>query len=332
MLTTTCCDRLLNSLSLCQDLFNYFVEEEDMRVSTLFATVGTVGLLAGSLVVGQVHADDNTVTVSDAATAIASVSAVIGASAPETKTADGFVANINGSTAELPKDPSDGLTLTTPTGAVIGVDLPFADTANDGVKTKTGAVVYADAAPDVAVAAQATAGGGMRALVVIDGPQAPTEYRYPMTLPDTATLLPTTDGGAAVISADGQLVTYVAPAWALDTNGQPVPTRYRIEGTTLIQEIDHQGATYPVTADPCWSCIGAFVGGLAAGLLVASAVCAITAGTGCLVAAFGAVGVGAGSYKTVQTGDKTQMPKQILCWASNGVPASKPLSAISYYC
>ena len=267
-----------------------------MRMSNVFAAVGTIGLLAGCLAVGQVHADDTTVTVSDAATAIASVGAVVGASAHETATADSFVATVNGSTTEIPKDPSDGLTLTTPTGAQISVDLPFADTANDGVKTKTGAVVYADAAPDVAVAAQPTADGGMRALVVIDGPQAPTEYRYPMTVPAGATLLPTADGGAAVVGADGKLVTYTAQPWALDANKQPVPTQYRIEGTTLVQVIDHQGATYPVTADPCWTCIGDLVN-MVVGIGLAG-VAVVTAATGaafCVVAC-AVAGVAAAAY------------------------------------
>ena len=287
-----------------------------MRLSNVFAAVGTMGLLANSMVVSQVHADDTTVTVSDAAAAIASVGAVVGASAHETTTADSFVATVNGSTTEIPKDPSDGLTLTTPTGAQISVDLPFADTANDGVKTKTGAVVYADAAPDVAVAAQPTADGGMRALVVIDGPQAPTEYRYPMTVPAGATLLPTADGGAAVIGADGKLVTYTAQPWALDANKQPVPTQYRIEGTTLVQVIDHQGATYPVTADPCWSCIlGGVVMAVAIGGGVA-AVCGLTMGGGCGVAFAVAAGAGVGVYNTKKTGDKVEMIKQPACFAT----------------
>ncbi len=46
------------------------------------------------------------------------------------------------------------------------------------------------------------------------------------------------------------MVAGVAPAWALDASGQPVPTRYRIEGTTLVQVIDHHGAAYPVVGDP----------------------------------------------------------------------------------
>jgi hypothetical protein len=55
-----------------------------------------------------------------------------------------------------------------------------------------------------------------------------------------------------VVGADGWIVTAVAPPWALDANAQSVPTGYRIEGTTLVQVIDHHGAAYPVVGDPNW--------------------------------------------------------------------------------
>jgi hypothetical protein len=92
--------------------------------------------------------------------------------------------------------------------------------------------------------------GGLQVLVVIDGADAPSEYRFDMSVPAGATLVATADGGAEVVGADGQVVAGVAPAWALDADGQPVPTRYRIEGTTLVQVIDHHGAAYPVVGDP----------------------------------------------------------------------------------
>lgn len=40
------------------------------------------------------------------------------------------------------------------------------------------------------------------------------------------------------------------PAWATDANGQPVATHSSVDGSTLIQVVDHQGAAYPVVADP----------------------------------------------------------------------------------
>jgi hypothetical protein len=108
----------------------------------------------------------------------------------------------------------------------------------------------------------------MQGLVVIDGPDAPTEYRFDMTVPDGAVLLPSTDGGAVVVDAEGLVVAPVAPAWAVDANGQPVPTHYRIDGTTIVQVIDHHGAAYPVVGVPCWwgwSCLKQIVKGAATG-------------------------------------------------------------------
>ncbi|MEX0848248.1 MAG: hypothetical protein WD023_10765 [Ilumatobacteraceae bacterium] len=215
-------------------------------------------MVVSSVVVGQAAAApvcaDDTVTVGEAAAALADVAAVTGPSASTTVTLDGFTAAAAGSVVELPKDPTDGLSFTSADGASIEIGLPGAANADDGVRQGSGQVVYADALPDVAVAAQPTPDGGMRALVVIDGAQAPTEFRFPMTLPDDAVLVPAQDGGAAVVSAEGRVIMSIAAPWAYDSNGASVRTSYRIDGTTLIQSVKHYGATYPVVADPCWSC------------------------------------------------------------------------------
>jgi hypothetical protein len=146
------------------------------------------------------------------------------------------------------------LALTSLAVVSVGVVSPVA--ADDGVVAtetggESGAVVYESDSSPVSFAAQATVDGGMQVLMVIDGPDAPTEYRFGMTVPAGAVLLPSTDGGAVVVDAEGVVVAAVAPAWAVDANGQTVPTHYRIDGTTLIQVIDHHGAAYPVVGDPC---------------------------------------------------------------------------------
>ena len=211
-------------------------------------------MVVSSVVVGQATAapvgTDDVVTVGEAAAALADVAAVTGPSARTTVTPDGFTAAAAGSVVELPKDPTDGLSLTTASGASIEIGLPGAANADDGVRQASGEVVYADALPDVAVAAQPTPDGGMRALVVIDGPQAPTEFRFPMTVPAGASLVPSPDGGVSVIAADGAPVGHIAAPWAYDANGTAVPTSYRVEGTTLIQTVAHVGTAYPVVADP----------------------------------------------------------------------------------
>jgi hypothetical protein len=46
------------------------------------------------------------------------------------------------------------------------------------------------------------------------------------------------------------VVATVATPWATDANGAPVPTHYEINGSSIVQIVDHHGAAYPVTADP----------------------------------------------------------------------------------
>ena len=172
----------------------------------------------------------------------------------------------------------------------------------------------------------------MQVLVVIDGPDAPTEYRFDTTVPAGAVLLPSTDGGAAVVDAEGLVVAVVAPAWAVDANGQPVPTHYRVDGTTLVQVIDHHGAAYPVVGDPCWKCWGAAIGAAIAGGVVAAAVCGVTVGIACPVAVGAAAGLSAGAYNKVATGNNWELIKQPVCGAIGGLPLRAVAVASGFAC
>jgi hypothetical protein len=169
--------------------------------------------------------------------------------APLSDVGDGFVAVVAGSEVELPADPAESLVLNGAAGEV-GVDLPVVAGLGDGVVDESGAVVYESDTSPVSLAAQATEDGGMQVLIVIDGPDAPTEYRFDMTVPNGASLVPMGDGGAVVIGADGAPLVQVAPPWAHDANGTRLDTSYRFDGSTLIQHVDHVGATFPVVADP----------------------------------------------------------------------------------
>ncbi len=90
------------------------------------------------------------------------------------------------------------------------------------------------------------------ALLLIHSHEAPTEYRFENAVPDghTAELQP--DGSVRFFDADGNESGGIASPWALDANGEEVPTRYTLDGATLVQAIDHEDAAYPVVADPAW--------------------------------------------------------------------------------
>lgn len=61
-----------------------------------------------------------------------------------------------------------------------------------------------------------------------------------------------------IYAADGSVAGAVAPAWARDARGLPVPSRYELDGNVLTQVVEHTAAdAYPVVADP-WLGINLF--------------------------------------------------------------------------
>lgn len=66
----------------------------------------------------------------------------------------------------------------------------------------------------------------------------------------TATIQP--DGSVRFLNGEGQVTGGIATPWAVDAKGQEVSTRFLLEGNSLIQIVEHEGATYPVIADPLW--------------------------------------------------------------------------------
>lgn len=90
------------------------------------------------------------------------------------------------------------------------------------------------------------------ALLVIDNHEAPTEYRFENAVPEGHTAKAHPDGSVSFIDMDGNESGGIAAPWALDANSEEVPTRYALDGTTLVQTVDHEGAAYPVVADPAW--------------------------------------------------------------------------------
>ncbi|MFE7843671.1 DUF2599 domain-containing protein [Microbacterium sp. NPDC057407] len=153
----------------------------------------------------------------------------------------------------VPVDPADGITLDSGAagGGVVGLGLPNAESAATATKEGNGVVSYdnGDGSTTVPVVKE---DGSVQVATTIDGPDAPTRYDYPLTLPDgaTAELDPET-GAVSFIGTDGAWLGGVAPAWANDADGTAIPTRYELAGTTLTQIVDHgTGVDYPVVADP----------------------------------------------------------------------------------
>ncbi len=140
----------------------------------------------------------------------------------------------------------------------IGIDLP-ADSAIADV-TADGTAVYADSDGDFSLAVQQVdtsanpdIDASVRSIITIESEQAPTEYRFPLTLPEGASIdVDSATGTVAVTDSEGGVIGAFGSPWAVDASGADIETSFTVEGDELVQHVKHAGAQYPVIADPVW--------------------------------------------------------------------------------
>lgn len=93
----------------------------------------------------------------------------------------------------------------------------------------------------------------MQTLIHIGNSEAPTEYRFPLSISQGAEVIPFSEGSADSmgIFLDGNLLATIGNSWAYDANGTALQTSLVVENGTLVQIVEHDSKTaFPVTADP----------------------------------------------------------------------------------
>ena len=221
------------------------------RLGVCGLIVALASVSVSSAVAAQEDDGSQVEDVSEALSAATSADSL--ANVVTTSQGEAIVANDGGSIVEIPVDPAAGVDLVSATGVQVSIDLPGGARADDAVVTDQATVVYTDALPAASIAVQALDDGGLRALVAIEGPSAPTEYRFPFDMPDNGRLELEPDGSVAVLDAGGIPLGTVSRPWAHDAGGRDVPTFYSLDGATIVQHVSHEGFEYPVVADPEWS-------------------------------------------------------------------------------
>ncbi|PRH80645.1 hypothetical protein C6N75_02915 [Streptomyces solincola] len=108
----------------------------------------------------------------------------------------------------------------------MGIGLPGTRLAT-AQAAASGTVVYTEAKGAVDTAAQISRDGSVSALVTLKDAAAPSEYRFPLDLPEGAHAVVTQDGGVAVADSSGELIGTFSTRWAKDANHADVPTSYR---------------------------------------------------------------------------------------------------------
>ncbi|ARF74393.1 hypothetical protein ACPEIF_15710 [Streptomyces sp. NPDC012600] len=158
-------------------------------------------------------------------------------------------------TARAPKSSAGEIEITAPDGSVVGLSLPQSRTV-EGSLAGAGTTVYTDAAASTDIAVQLTADGGARALTSLKDANAPAQQRYELNLPAGTQAVANETGGFDLVrrsDSDGPDVAIGAidAPWAKDANGKDVPTSYKLNGSTLIQDVEiNKDTAFPVVADP----------------------------------------------------------------------------------
>ncbi|CAG7844941.1 hypothetical protein USB125703_01194 [Pseudoclavibacter triregionum] len=95
--------------------------------------------------------------------------------------------------------------------------------------------------------------GSVQTVSVISEPASATRTQYAVEAEGLAAIS-SVEGALLIRAEDGSLIGGLAPAWAVDANGQAVPTHYEVEGNLITQVVDHASSTYayPIVADPFW--------------------------------------------------------------------------------
>jgi len=158
-------------------------------------------------------------------------------------------AAVGNATVSAPKRATDGVVLSGGDDQV-SIQLPNASQDTAAQTIANGVVTYGGTNGFANVVQ--TTDNGVRMLIFINSPDAPTTYDYKISVPQGGTVELTSDGGAAVRNAKRAVIAMVAAPWTADATGKVIRTSFTTDGQTLTQHIAHNvpGVVYPVIAGP----------------------------------------------------------------------------------
>lgn len=97
--------------------------------------------------------------------------------------------------------------------------------------------------------------GATRFSALLDGPA----FENPQWTFESGTQLLLLDDGSVTLSDGVDFLGGIATPWAVDAQGQSLPTHYEIDGSTLTQVVDTSTAMFPVVADPTVKDFGPYI-------------------------------------------------------------------------
>lgn len=100
---------------------------------------------------------------------------------------------------------------------------------------------------------QSVLSDGIRSLIEIEDSSAPKEYLYETEISRGTRLAVQPDGGVVGTAEDGTTTLVIPTPWAMDAEGESVPTHYKVVDNNLIQIVEFDSSSkFPIVADPVW--------------------------------------------------------------------------------
>ena len=161
---------------------------------------------------------------------------------------------VGGVDVKISTNPSAGISLTDPIadGARLEITLPNAEQATHGAGEAPGVVTYdnRDGSTSTVIV---KSDGSVQIVTTIANADAPTEYTYKVSIPKGGRIEASPGGSTvSILDSKGAFVGGFAPAWAKDSNGVSVDTKYTASNGEVTQTVNHRSGdyVYPIVADP----------------------------------------------------------------------------------
>ncbi|MDO5681732.1 MAG: hypothetical protein Q4G46_02730 [Propionibacteriaceae bacterium] len=147
---------------------------------------------------------------------------------------------------------SSGGTLVTSTAEQsVLMGLPEGVDVRGPVEAADGTLFFGSSRRATDVAVQVIDDGSVRMHTIIPDADSPRQYVYPLTIPNGSKIGLLESGDVIISGSGGEFIAGISKPWAVDADGVNLPTKFRIEGNKVIQEIDFSRDTkFPVVADP----------------------------------------------------------------------------------
>lgn len=218
----------------------------------LVALLLAVALGCGALVPASAEESDNSPRldlIQEVAPEVLEGVAEVSVGNADSESAVEFVSDVTKVRATVPFDLSEGITINHGQRSLT-VSLPDSGGQRRAERVAEGVVAFDGAGGTTTVPVVKT-DGSVQIVTVIGSERAPREYKYQVTGGTGSRMVLEDDGSVSIVDAKGLWVGGVAAPWAVDVDGNDVPTWYSVAGDRLIQHVAFSANTkFPVVADP----------------------------------------------------------------------------------